>query len=97
MMVITQKITSVAFEIHDGEQEAPHSFSCFRLEFAVYLQFDPSCAGMARKEEHLTPGQKILAIRFVSLCSFKEFAAVNIQFNVSLHDFCHDMRDKHVS
>lgn len=23
---------------------------------------------MARKEEHLTPGQKILAIRFVSVC-----------------------------
>ncbi|KAG7271603.1 hypothetical protein CRUP_000103, partial [Coryphaenoides rupestris] len=37
MMVITQKITSLAFEIHDG---------------------------MARKEEHLTPGQKILAISY---------------------------------
>ncbi|KAL3052028.1 hypothetical protein OYC64_004728 [Pagothenia borchgrevinki] len=36
MMVITQKITSLAFEIHDG---------------------------MARKEEQLTPGQKLLAIR----------------------------------
>ncbi|XP_048107188.1 lysophospholipid acyltransferase 2b isoform X1 [Alosa alosa] len=36
MMVITQKITSLAFEIHDG---------------------------MARKEEQLTPNQKVLAIR----------------------------------
>ncbi|XP_059898176.1 lysophospholipid acyltransferase 2b [Gadus macrocephalus] len=51
MMVITQKITSLAFEIHDG---------------------------MARKEEHLTPGQKILAIR--RMPSLLEYFSYNCNF-----------------
>ncbi|XP_039637680.1 lysophospholipid acyltransferase 2b isoform X1 [Perca fluviatilis] len=51
MMVITQKITSLAFEIHDG---------------------------MARKEENLTPGQKILAIR--RMPSLLEYFSYNCNF-----------------
>ncbi|XP_004572906.2 lysophospholipid acyltransferase 2b [Maylandia zebra] len=51
MMVITQKITSLAFEIHDG---------------------------MARKEEHLTAGQKILAIR--RMPSLLEYFSYNCNF-----------------
>ncbi|KAM8726248.1 lysophospholipid acyltransferase 2b [Acanthopagrus schlegelii] len=51
MMVITQKITSLAFEIHDG---------------------------MARKEEHLTPGQKILAIR--RMPTLLEYFSYNCNF-----------------
>nr|XP_046228917.1 lysophospholipid acyltransferase 2b isoform X3 [Scatophagus argus] len=51
MMVITQKITSVAFEVHDG---------------------------MARNEEHLTPGQKILAIR--RMPSLLEYFSYNCNF-----------------
>uniref|UniRef100_G3PKX2 Membrane bound O-acyltransferase domain containing 2b n=1 Tax=Gasterosteus aculeatus aculeatus TaxID=481459 RepID=G3PKX2_GASAC len=54
MMVITQKITSLAFEIHDG---------------------------MARKEESLTPGQKMLAIRFVLwMPSLLEYFSYNCNF-----------------
>lgn len=38
---------------------------------SLYSVFVFSWTGMARKEEHLTPGQKILAIRFVSLYLYK--------------------------
>ncbi|XP_048453325.1 lysophospholipid acyltransferase 2-like isoform X1 [Rhincodon typus] len=51
MMIITQKITSLAFEIHDG---------------------------MARKEEHLTPVQKSLAIR--TMPSLLEYLSYNCNF-----------------
>ncbi|XP_012676412.1 lysophospholipid acyltransferase 2b [Clupea harengus] len=51
MMVITQKITSLAFEIHDG---------------------------MARKEEQLTPSQKVLAIR--RMPSLLEYFSYNCNF-----------------
>ncbi|KAK5852508.1 hypothetical protein PBY51_006362 [Eleginops maclovinus] len=51
MMVITQKITSLAFEIHDG---------------------------MARREEHLTPRQKLLAIR--RMPSLLEYFSYNCNF-----------------
>ncbi|KAL2082544.1 hypothetical protein ACEWY4_022362 [Coilia grayii] len=51
MMVITQKITSLAFEIHDG---------------------------MARKEEQLTPNQKMLAIR--RMPSLLEYFSYNCNF-----------------
>lgn len=73
MMVITQKITSLAFEIHDGKNQFVSSRSSEAVTVSlaqggsgwsfhsVWVCF----SGMARKEEHLTPGQKILAIRFV--------------------------------
>ncbi|XP_032877529.1 lysophospholipid acyltransferase 2 isoform X1 [Amblyraja radiata] len=51
MMIITQKITSLAFELHDG---------------------------MARKEEHLTPTQKSLAIR--TMPSLLEYLSYNCNF-----------------
>ncbi|XP_072354833.1 lysophospholipid acyltransferase 2 isoform X1 [Scyliorhinus torazame] len=51
MMIITQKITSLAFEIHDG---------------------------MARKEEHLTPVQKSLAIQ--TMPSLLEYLSYNCNF-----------------
>ncbi|XP_034152817.1 lysophospholipid acyltransferase 2b [Esox lucius] len=51
MMVITQKITSLAFEIHDG---------------------------MCRKEEQLTPNQRILAIR--RMPSLLEYFSYNCNF-----------------
>ncbi|XP_026108387.1 membrane-bound O-acyltransferase domain-containing protein 2-like, partial [Carassius auratus] len=51
MMVITQKITSVAFEIHDG---------------------------MARKEDQLNQGQKLLAIR--RMPSLLEYFSYNCNF-----------------
>ncbi|KAL2098795.1 hypothetical protein ACEWY4_005275 [Coilia grayii] len=51
MMVITQKITSLAFEIHDG---------------------------LACKEEQLTPGQKILAVR--KMPSLLEYLSYNCNF-----------------
>ncbi|XP_064781629.1 lysophospholipid acyltransferase 2-like [Oncorhynchus masou masou] len=51
MMVITQKITSLAFEIHDG---------------------------MCRKEEQLTPNQKVLAIR--RMPSLLEYFSYNCNF-----------------
>ncbi|XP_029589929.1 membrane-bound O-acyltransferase domain-containing protein 2 [Salmo trutta] len=51
MMVITQKITSLAFEIHDG---------------------------MCRKEEQLTPNQKLLAIR--RMPSLLEYFSYNCNF-----------------
>nr|QFF91377.1 lysophospholipid acyltransferase 2-like 1 isoform 2 [Potamotrygon motoro] len=51
MMIITQKITSLAFEIHDG---------------------------MARKEEHLTPAQKSLAVR--TMPSLLEYLSYNCNF-----------------
>uniref|UniRef100_UPI00398F56E2 lysophospholipid acyltransferase 2-like isoform X4 n=1 Tax=Pristiophorus japonicus TaxID=55135 RepID=UPI00398F56E2 len=51
MMIITQKITSLAFEIHDG---------------------------MARKEEHLTPVQKSLAVR--TMPSLLEYLSYNCNF-----------------
>ncbi|XP_023680630.1 lysophospholipid acyltransferase 2b isoform X1 [Paramormyrops kingsleyae] len=51
MMVITQKITSLAFEIHDG---------------------------MARKEEQLSPSQKILAVR--RMPSLLEYLSYNCNF-----------------
>ncbi|XP_069742338.1 lysophospholipid acyltransferase 2-like isoform X2 [Narcine bancroftii] len=51
MMIITQKITSLAFEIHDG---------------------------MARKEEHLTPAQKSIAVR--TMPSLLEYLSYNCNF-----------------
>ncbi|XP_030642126.1 membrane-bound O-acyltransferase domain-containing protein 2 [Chanos chanos] len=51
MMVITQKITSLAFEIHDG---------------------------LARKEEHLKPGQRYLAVR--RMPSLLEYLSYNCNF-----------------
>ncbi|XP_062894158.1 lysophospholipid acyltransferase 2b isoform X1 [Mobula hypostoma] len=51
MMIITQKITSLAFEIHDG---------------------------MARKEEHLTPAQKSLAVW--TMPSILEYLSYNCNF-----------------
>lgn len=60
----------------------------YLLKAAAFIQLYFSGTGMARKEEHLTPGQKILAIRFVSL-------VVLLPLNVS-SDFFYNIKFKYI-
>lgn len=78
-MIVTQKITTLAFQLHDGKAEevtytythtdfnskgSIHNSWTLKLKQQMTHHDFMSCfSGMCKKPEQLTPEQKLLAIR----------------------------------
>lgn len=69
LMIVTQKVTTLAFQLHDGKAD-PNAFStptltlfALRIVQIMLTYFFFFFSGMCKNSEELTKEQKLLAIK----------------------------------
>ncbi|XP_032505408.1 lysophospholipid acyltransferase 1 isoform X2 [Phocoena sinus] len=92
LMIVTQKITTLAFQVHDGEKNSPPFGSKSEPDrqsssFLLYTQFK----GLGRKAEDLSTEQRRLAVK--AKPSFLEYVSYLLNFMSVIAGPCNNFKE----